>query len=705
MAAATRELLPQCFATLLFRDSNLSRPRREWAEDEASVRLWASRLLRLTSLPIFVLHTQLSAHSVHLLLLPADPHRRLRLHSVSMLRGAYWEAQPWYRLVYTKLHAWNLPCKRVALMDYDMIPIQAPEAVFDACSDDDPLCAVKDVATPKRPGTRVPNAGLLVLSPAQATFNSLVAAAARELTDGKVRMLVEQGFLYSQFPNWTEIPFHHALPPARYVGGDERFQQLLANASFLHMRLTMLSSTLAAKLGVSREMRLLSLELKQLQGLKKHDVTSFAPTPSVRCVAPDSARLGTMVPASVHACMRRCLTLPGCVAVERFLPNSSCVFFSECLHREHAEGHIVAHYRPSPLPFPAAHIRWRTGVAVVVASYRKNLSDIATFLRNFTQPADLVVYHKHDFNGSIDVPNGWWQHVLDECGLSEHRKLLSYLQVLPNHGKTKRTAPNEPSGGSREPYVFLQFLVDFYDNLPTMVLFSQDDHHNRGMYASGVANNALVSMLAGESAAALATYATVARRPDGNSCFCRIARNGRFNTTGFYPIIAGLRNELFGQSTSVHDPTLPGFEHTFPMAARFAIGRADVLARPRWLYELLVRLTTAEQVWYWISSTYIANVFERLWFVLFDVELRVRSSANATALRYGQRIDASCQPADRPHADPLDWSWEFQTACEASIPRHLAPGGFHAMMSCAELASGCPAPHPIAGRACTLCKW
>ena len=44
-----------CFATLLFRDNlTTSRPRRQFAEDEAMVRLWLSRLLQLTSLRIII---------------------------------------------------------------------------------------------------------------------------------------------------------------------------------------------------------------------------------------------------------------------------------------------------------------------------------------------------------------------------------------------------------------------------------------------------------------------------------------------------------------------------------------------------------------------------------------------------------------------------------------------------------------------------
>jgi hypothetical protein len=402
--------------------------------------------------------------------------------------------------------------------------------------------------------------------------------------------------------------------------------------------------------------------------------------------------MALVVPSTVRNCVRRCLLLPKCVAIERFVPNASCTLLSECLHRERAANHVVAHYQPPPWPSPAAQIHWRTGVAMVVASYRKNIREVATFLEAFTPAADLVVYHKHDFNGSLHVPGGWLQHVLDEC-LGEHGRLLSYLQVLPNHGSTKQTLPSAPSGGSREPYAFLQFLIDFYDNLPALVLFSQDDHHNRGMYALPVASDALTRVLAGGDAA-VETYARVPRRPDNATCFCRYARSSQFNRSGYHWIVSGLRRELFhAQSTSAHDPLQPGFEHSYPQAARFAIGRADVLTRPQWLYQLLARLTTAEKVWHWIGSSYMAHVLERFWFVLFDPELHVRTRADETA---GMNNTLCPNPggAGGSNADSLDWTWEFQTACEVASPG----GDFRAMFACTELANalvgGCPFFHP-----------
>jgi len=71
----------------------------------------------------------------------------------------------------------------------------------------------------------------------------------------------------------------------------------------------------------------------------------------------------------------------------------------------------------------------------------------------------------------------------DKCNCStwrndDHR--LAYYRVLPNYGRTDGRVgvdgnnPNPP-GGSREAYPYLQFILDFWDNLPNVLIFTQDD--------------------------------------------------------------------------------------------------------------------------------------------------------------------------------------------------------------------------------------
>ena len=462
--------------------------------------------------------------------------------------------------------------------------------------------------------------------------------------------------------------------------------------------------------------------------------SAFVPTPSVRCMSPRAARMTELARnASVAECVQRCLETSRCVAIERHVPTARCTLLSECLHRERALNYMVGHYQPPPWPFPAAQMRWRTGVAIVVASYNRDITRIANLLEMFTPAADLVVYHKHDFNESRDVPSGWHKHALHEClPNATQRPLLSFLQILPNFGVTVSSNPNGTHGGSREPYAFLQFLLDFYASLPDAVLFSQDDtvcnritspheaspesllltsrvrsvlllrvppggwcneQRGGGEFNVGAANRlgaTLSTLLAGGAGgqAMLSKYASSVKRPDSESCLCIFNRNGHFNTTGYYSIVAGLRQHIFQTpSTSSNDPLDTTAEHTFPASARFAVGRADVLSRPRWVYDVLLRCTTAEKVWYWIGSSYLANVLERFWFVLFDARLTPRiANNNMSALPF--RINCHEHVA----ATAFSWEWDFPTACEAT--RGAPRLGFESLVVCNQLgsrSSGCRA--------------
>ena len=162
------------------------------------IRLWASRLLTLTTLPIFIMHVGLDARN---LFAGIDVRCQLRYRQVDWVRGGYWKKWAHYRYMHTKLQAWGLPCDRVAFMDYDSVPLRSLDGVFDACKEHE-LCGVADSVTPMRPGLRVINAGMMVLRPNVSTLRRLVLAAEKEAEDGVTRMLTEQGFLNSHFPQW-----------------------------------------------------------------------------------------------------------------------------------------------------------------------------------------------------------------------------------------------------------------------------------------------------------------------------------------------------------------------------------------------------------------------------------------------------------------------------------------------------------------------
>lgn len=73
------------------------------------------------------------------------------------------------------------------------------------------------------------------------------------------------------------------------------------------------------------------------------------------------------------------------------------------------------------------------------------------------------------------------------------RTRLAYFATLPNYGQTHAL----PLGSSREAFGYLQFILDFYDNLPKVVVFSHDDvEAGRGAWGAHLANGRLARRLA-----------------------------------------------------------------------------------------------------------------------------------------------------------------------------------------------------------------
>ena len=196
----------RCFATLLFRANSGG----NFSEHERMVQLWANRMLHFTSLPVYVMYAGLvNASSV---LQRADPFGRLRLWRVELLDLATNNTIGKYRWSWTKLHAWRLPCQRLALFDYDGFLAQAADSIFDACGESAELCASKEIWSPaglgRDAGTRRRdyfNSGVLVLRPSNATFARLLEAATLERQRGAKRKIGEQDFLNVAFPEWREI--------------------------------------------------------------------------------------------------------------------------------------------------------------------------------------------------------------------------------------------------------------------------------------------------------------------------------------------------------------------------------------------------------------------------------------------------------------------------------------------------------------------
>ena len=198
--------MDRCFSTLIFRaqrDGNFS-------EHERMLSVFASRMLHFTSLPIVVMHAgHINASSV---LESVDPFGRLRFVRVELIDLATNNTIARYRHHYTKLNAWRLPCKRVALFDYDGFAVQPLDSIFDACGDDNELCAVREFwamrGLAREAGIQREeyfNSGVLVLRPSNATFERLFRAASLEKQLGAPRKIGEQDFLNVAFPEWKEI--------------------------------------------------------------------------------------------------------------------------------------------------------------------------------------------------------------------------------------------------------------------------------------------------------------------------------------------------------------------------------------------------------------------------------------------------------------------------------------------------------------------
>ena len=125
-----------------------------------------------------------------------------------------------------------------------------------------------------------------------------------------------------------------------------------------------------------------------------------------------------------------------------------CTLYQNCTLMAPVDG-VTSLFKPQlEWPTRKEDVRWQADAALVIASYRRDLA----FLRQVPKGrADIVVYQK-DFQPPSFA--------------TKYTQNLRYFTHLPNFGKV---------GGSRETVVYLQFLLDFYDNLPQTIIFSQDE--------------------------------------------------------------------------------------------------------------------------------------------------------------------------------------------------------------------------------------
>lgn len=323
---------------------------------------------------------------------------------------------------------------------------------------------------------------------------------------------------------------------------------------------------------------------------------------------------------------------------------------------------VVMHRVGREWPVPAARVKWRTNATLVVASFDYRLDWLRTVPPGIF---DVALYRKHDYvaNASLrtanlideklplqymrDQPQPCWPtadtsaesssdirasyrqrigipfepcpDAYCECGAASapgpRQHALSYFRVLPNYGRTGGKAwangfnPNPP-GGSREPYAYLQFILDFWDNLPNVIIFTQDDC---------IARVCVWSAQLAKTAKMLRNWQQHWGQPSvptHNDCLCKYVREvdaykGRYYWWQWMSVLqAGLFNHT--PDTRPQKLTL-----TWPQDANFAVGGRTVRATPRWAYELLLRLHVSER-WCNGGSIHFAHSMERLWFEVFD---------------------------------------------------------------------------------------
>ena len=209
------------------------------------------------------------------------------------------------------------------------------------------------------------------------------------------------------------------------------------------------------------------------RGFQRTTAASCAPSVSVSLSGPEHGSW------TARRCKRACAERPACTAAQfDRSANSSgrCDLYRQCLHRQPMPGVVVFHRLGPAWPADPSFIRWRTTAALVVASYSGRLSWLGRLCA--AEPElSLVLYQKVNDGGGgggghgPDAAARLRQARTAACASGECGR-LAYFATLPNFGLVANGAMR---GGSREPYAYLSFLVDFYNNMPSLVIFAQDD--------------------------------------------------------------------------------------------------------------------------------------------------------------------------------------------------------------------------------------
>ena len=220
---------------------------------------------------------------------------------------------------------------------------------------------------------------------------------------------------------------------------------------------------------------------------------------------------------------------------------------------------------------------------------------------NIFPPSSHVGERLHHPSRSTTCPRGC------RCGRRTlaDRPRLQYFALLPNYGK----AYTAPRGGSREPYGYLQFIRDFWDNLPPVVIFSQDDCLTRGC----MWGNQLPGL--GKRLQLWEQEWGPGKPISQRNCLCKYVRENKFIPKGYfwYKWMAFAQEHMLNTSLADRSITV-----TWPQDATFAVSSTLIRAQPLWMYESLARLTTVESACIGAGTIMWAHTLERLWFELLD---------------------------------------------------------------------------------------
>ncbi|EOD40799.1 hypothetical protein EMIHUDRAFT_460331 [Emiliania huxleyi CCMP1516] len=185
------------------------------------------------------------------------------------------------------------------------------------------------------------------------------------------------------------------------------------------------------------------------------------------------------------------------------------------------------------------------------------------------------------------------------------RPVLKYFAVLPNYGQ----AAGRKQGGSREVVGYLQFVIDFWENLPNVVIFSQDDRTQLRPAPWG--NLDILRPQLREWKKLWGPDRPLSRR----SCMCDYLRENSYRQGNYYwyKSMSAMQERLMATNLSARSRTV-----TWPRAATFAASRFQIRAQPLWAFEQIHRVATVERACGSVGTLTWAHSMERLWLELFD---------------------------------------------------------------------------------------